>query len=94
MFLPNAMRNILEYYYGFTQKKYEINEIFENIDSSKELNAFKRFINRESHSEVEIDDWQYFDAEKWIDYFKEVFKSTKDEGHYELMLEGKTSTKS
>ncbi len=49
--------------------------------------AFKRYINRESHSDLtNISDYKDFDLNKFKEAFKKVFEETKYEDHYKKMI--------
>ena len=81
------MRNIIEYFFSFVEKK-ELNNVF----NEKELQvhrfrAFNRYINRESHSIGQnIFDIKEFNYEDFKEAFKLVFELTGYEDHYKRMI--------
>lgn len=85
--IANCMRNIIEYFFSFVEKK-ELNNVF----NEKELQvhrfrAFNRYINRESHSIGQnIFDIKEFNYEDFKEAFKLVFKLTGYEDHYKRMI--------
>ncbi|MBQ3714303.1 MAG: AAA family ATPase [Fibrobacter sp.] len=82
----NCMRNIIEYFFGFVERK-QLNTVM----SIKKLRdpkyqAFYRFINRESHSETQnIFDFKEYDPEIFKEAFKSVFVENNYEKHYNEM---------
>ncbi|MEZ9535747.1 AAA family ATPase [Vibrio lentus] len=89
--LPNIMRNILEYYFGFVHKKgklYSALQDLEDNEKDQEFKAFYRYINRESHSDPSnIGLITKIDPDAYLIKFKKVFEKTNDEFHYECMIE-------
>lgn len=85
--IANCMRNIIEYFFSFVEKK-ELNNVF----NEKELQvhrfrAFNRYINRESHSIGQnIFDIKEFNYEDFKEAFKLVFELTGYEDHYKRMI--------
>lgn len=68
----NCMRNIIEYFFNFIEKK-DLNNVFQNNKklSDTRFQGFYRFINRESHSLGQnITDYKEFD----YNLFKEALK--------------------
>ena len=86
--IANAMRNIIEYFFGFIDKSKSINNIFQKSELSHfKYNAFKRYMDRESHSTPDnIFDTKDFNYEDWKKLFKEVFEKTGYSKHYESMI--------
>lgn len=86
--VANAMRNIIEYFFGFMEKQQDLNNIFKKHElSNNKYQAFKRYINRESHSDLtNISDFKDFDLNKFQVAFKKVFKETGYEDHYKQMI--------
>ncbi len=82
--VANAMRNILEYFFGFMEQRDTINKIFnKNEFRDNQYQAFNRYINRESHSDsINITDFKDFDIDKFKEVFEKVFKETGHEEHY------------
>lgn len=86
--VANAMRNIIEYFFGFMEKQQDLNDIFQKPGlSTNDYRAFKRYINRESHSDLtNISDFKDFDLNKFQKAFKKVFEETGYEDHYKQMI--------
>ena len=86
--LANAMRNIIEYFFGFIDKQESISNIFNKEELKDEkFSAFKRYIDRESHSTpTNIFDGKEFDYDNFKEAFRLVFISTKYEDHYNKMM--------
>ncbi len=81
------MRNIIEYFFNFVEKK-DLNNFFqqEPLKSNRYL-AFNRYVNRESHSLGQnIFDYKEFDYEDFKSAFQELFKIAKYEAHYNKMM--------
>ena len=89
LIMANAMRNIIEYFFGFIEKNNDIKEIFER----EELNnlkyfAFKRYIDRESHSDpTNVSDYKEFDYNIFRDAFKKIFQLSGYGDHYIKMMQ-------
>lgn len=89
--LPNVMRNILEYYFGFVHKKERLADILNSLaekEPDQGFKAFYRYINRSSHSDptnmglmVEVDPQAY------LERFKAIFEKSDDDEHYNCMME-------
>ena len=85
--IANCMRNIIEYFFNFVEKK-DLNNFFqqEPLKSNRYL-AFNRYINRELHSLGQnIFDYKEFDYEEFKSAFKELFKIANYEEHYNKMM--------
>lgn len=83
--LPNVMRNILEYFFGFIGKD-KLADALNNIDNQK-YGAFVRYMNRESHFDREnITDINEIDHSLFFDAFQEVFKQIGHEAHLKKYL--------
>lgn len=85
--IANCMRNIIEYFFNFVEKK-DLNNFFqqEPLKSNRYL-AFNRYINRESHSLGQnIFDYKEFDYEEFKSAFQELFKLANYEEHYNKMM--------
>ena len=85
--IANCMRNIIEYFFNFVEKK-DLNNFFqqEPLKSNRYL-AFNRYVNRESHSLGQnIFDYKEFDYEDFKSAFQELFKIAKYEAHYNKMM--------
>mgnify|MGYP001587946106 CR=1 FL=1 len=83
--LANSMRNVLEHFFGFIEKE-KYKDSIEAIDSRK-YQPFIRYIDRESHSDlVNISDTKEIDPVMFKEAFKEVFKKSGYESHYNKMM--------
>ena len=85
--IANCMRNIIEYFFSFVEKK-ELNNVFneKELQLSK-FRAFNRYINRESHSIGQnIFDIKEFNYNDFKDAFELVFKLTGYEDRYKRMM--------
>lgn len=81
----NCMRNIIEYFFNFVEKR-DLNNVFQKLTDPK-YQAFKRFINRESHSLGQnIYDFKEFDYEIFFEAFKLVFFENGYQKHFEKMI--------
>jgi len=84
--LANSMRNIIEYFFGFIEKK-ELSNVFNQLSDIK-FQTFNRYINRESHSFANnIFDTKEFNHSLFQDAFKQVFEKSGYLEHYEKMSE-------
>lgn len=86
--IPNMMRNILEYYFGFVQRKEKLWKVIDDLsDANPEFRALYRYINRESHSDpVNLGEFGGIDPRQYLDQFKKIFVATDFEEHYNLMM--------
>jgi len=85
--LANSMRNIIEYFFNFIEKK-DLNNTFrqEELQNVK-YQSFYRYINRESHSLGQnIFDTKEFNFEVFQDAFRLVFETTGYPDHYKKMM--------
>lgn len=81
----NCMRNIIEYFFSFVEKR-DLNNVMKELKDPK-FQAFNRFINRESHSFGQnIYDFKDFDYDIFFEAFKLVFTSNGYEEHFEKMM--------
>lgn len=81
----NSMRNIIEYFFGFVEKK-DLNAVFQKLKDTK-YQAFNRFINRESHSFGQnIYDFKDFDYDIFFEAFKKVFDESGYQAHFKKMM--------
>lgn len=85
--IANCMRNIIEYFFNFIEKK-DLNNFFNQASlSDNRFQAFYRYINRESHSLGQnIFDFKEFDYSDFRDAFSELFKIAGYEAHYKKMI--------
>ncbi len=89
--LPNVMRNIIEYYFGFVHKRDKlsdiINELAEN-EPEQGHKAFYRYINRSSHSDpTNIGLMVEVEPQAYLERFRSIFIKSQDEEHYRCMME-------
>jgi wobble nucleotide-excising tRNase len=85
--IANCMRNIIEYFFNFTEN-IALNDLFQKkpLDGIK-YQAFSRFINRESHSEGQnIFDLKEFDYNDFKEAFRLVFEQNGYKNHYDKMM--------
>jgi len=85
--IANCMRNIIEYFFNFVEKK-DLNNFFLQAPlNSNKFQAFNRYINRESHSLGQnIFDFKEFDYAEFKEAFAELFKIAGYEAHYKKMM--------
>ena len=85
--IANCMRNIIEYFFNFVEKK-DLNNFFQQEPlKNNRFQAFYRYINRESHSLGQnIFDYKEFNYQDFKDAFSELFKIAGYEAHYEKMI--------
>lgn len=85
--IANCMRNVIEYFFNFVEKK-DLNNFFrqEPLNTNR-FQAFYRYINRESHSLGQnIFDFKEFNYNDFKDGFAELFKVAGYEEHYKKMI--------
>lgn len=82
--LPNAMRNILEFYFGFIKEEDNLNNALSDIVDRK----FVRFIQRNSHSDRENFTFnvEEIDVDSFINCFEDIFKKTRQYNHFKLKM--------
>ncbi|MDD9200302.1 AAA family ATPase, partial [Aliivibrio sp. S2MY1] len=89
--LPNIMRNILEYYFGFVHRKDQLSDIINKLADNEPNQGFKsfyRYINRESHSDpTNIGFMMRVQPQIYLDRFRSVFVASDDVAHYECMMQ-------
>lgn len=85
--IANCMRNIIEYFFNFVQKK-DFNDTFQMPAlSTDKFKAFYRYMNRESHSLGQnIFDIKEFDYETFKDGLRLIFKECGYIEHYKAMM--------
>jgi len=84
--LANAMRNILERFFGFIEKN-DFNELTKELEKEEKNNFFIRYINKESHSDpINISDSKEINPEIFKEAFKKIFKDSGYEAHYNQMI--------
>ncbi len=85
--IANCMRNIIEYFFNFVEKR-DLNNVFQKPEmQNNRFQAFNRYINRESHSLGQnIFDIKEFNYQDFKDAFAELFKATGYEDHYKKMI--------
>ncbi len=85
--IANCMRNIIEYFFNFVEKK-DLNSVFQKTEMQNvRFQSFNRYINRESHSLGQnIFDIKEFNYQDFKDAFTVLFKVTGYEEHYNKMI--------
>lgn len=85
--IANCMRNIIEYFFNFVQKK-DFSNVFQNQTlSSDKFQAFSRYMNRESHSLGQnIFDIKEFDYSAFKEGLRLVFDECGYSDHYNVMM--------
>ncbi|OFX24946.1 MAG: hypothetical protein A2041_09970 [Bacteroidetes bacterium GWA2_31_9b] len=84
--LANAMRNILERFFGFIEKN-DFNELTKELEKNEKNNFFIRYINKESHSDpINISDSKEIDPQIFKEAFKKIFQDSGYEAHYNQMI--------
>lgn len=85
--IANCMRNIIEYFFNFVEKKDLNNFFLQEPLKNNRFQAFYRYINRESHSLGQnIFDFKEFNYQDFKDAFSELFKVAGYEDHYKKMI--------
>jgi wobble nucleotide-excising tRNase len=85
--IANSMRNIIEYFFNFVEKKDLNNFFLQEPLRNNRFQAFYRYINRESHSLGQnIFDFKEFNYTDFKDAFAELFKVAGYEAHYKKMI--------
>jgi wobble nucleotide-excising tRNase len=85
--IANCMRNIIEYFFGFIERR-NLNDVFEKPElQANKYQAFRRYINRESHSDGQnIFDHKEFNYNDFREALGLVFKESGYEDHYKKMI--------
>ncbi|MEO6136326.1 MAG: AAA family ATPase [Ginsengibacter sp.] len=85
--IANCMRNIIEYFFNFVERK-DLNNVFQMKEMQEiRFQAFCRYVNRESHSLGQnIFDIKEFNYQDFKEAFAELFKATGYEEHYKKMI--------
>lgn len=85
--IANCMRNIIEYFFGFVEKR-DLNKVFQKPELQQtSFMAFNRYINRESHSIGQnIFDIKEFDYNSFHAAFEKVFEVAGYPEHYKKMM--------
>lgn len=83
--LANAIRNILENFFGFIDNE-KMKESVSQLNSIK-YGAFLRYIDRESHSDqTNISDVKEIDVNLFKEAFKQIFEESGNIKHYNKMM--------
>lgn len=84
--VANCMRNIVEYFFGFVEKK-DFNNVFQKPElSSNKLQAFNRYMNRESHSFGQnVFDLKEFNYQDFHEGLRLIFDTCGYGEHYKQM---------
>ncbi len=84
--LANAMRNILERFFGFIEK-HDFNELTQKLEKDEKNKFFIRYINKESHSDpINISDTKEIDPQIFKAAFKKIFEDSGYIKHYKKMM--------
>lgn len=85
--IANCMRNIIEYFFNFIEKK-DLNNVFQKPQlQATKYQAFCRYINRESHSfGHNIFDFKEFNYSDFKEALDLVFTESGYKEHYEEMM--------
>lgn len=85
--IANCMRNIVEYFFGFVEKR-NLKAVFDKRElQENKFQAFERYINRESHSLGQnIFDFKEFDYSSFTEAFKTLFEQAGYRDHYNRMI--------
>nr|WP_283093961.1 AAA family ATPase [Pseudomonas sp. MWU12-2345] len=85
--IANCMRNIIEYFFNFVQKK-DFNNVFQKpVLSTDKFTTFYRYMNRESHSLGQnIFDIKEFDYSVFKEGLRLVFEECGYSEHYKAMI--------
>lgn len=85
--IANCMRNIIEYFFNFVQKR-DFNNVFQKPSlAGDKYQAFYRYMNRESHSLGQnIFDIKEFDYQAFREGIKLVFEECGYSEHYNAMI--------
>lgn len=88
--LPNAMRNILEYYFRFISAKKSYHSALQKLSKEQKDPSYKsllRFLNGGSHlGAFNIIDIDEIDVSRYIECFREIFVHTNHEQYYQSMM--------
>ena len=88
--VANAMRNIIEHFFGFVGGKKNLSDIF-NESEFKDVDkyrSFRRYIDRESHSDsTNLHDYKEWDLEMFTKAFREIFYLSDNENHYNKYIQ-------
>lgn len=84
--LANAMRNILERFFGFIEKN-DFTELTKELEKDEKNIFFIRYINKESHSDsINISDTKEIDPQIFKGAFKKIFEDSGYVQHYNKMM--------
>jgi len=85
--IANCMRNIIEYFFNFIEKK-DLNNVFQKPElQDNKFQSFCRYVNRESHSLGQnIFDYKEFDYNIFKEALGLVFQESGYKEHYEEMI--------
>ena len=85
--IANCMRNIIEYFFNFIEKK-DLNNVFQKPElQDNKYQAFCRYVNRESHSLGQnIFDYKEFDYSNFKEALGLVFQESGYKAHYDEMM--------
>ena len=88
--VANAMRSIIEYFFGFIERTESISNIFQDPRfQENQFQSFKRYIDRESHADrMNINDYKEFNLEIFKKAFEQVFEVSGYREHYSKYMGG------
>jgi wobble nucleotide-excising tRNase len=85
--LANSMRNIVEHFFCFIDKKKDFGEITKSLESEEKYCFFIRYINKESHSDaVNICDTKEIEPDIFKEAFQKIFEDSGYKDHYNKMM--------
>jgi wobble nucleotide-excising tRNase len=84
--IANCMRNVVEYFFAFVEKK-DFNNVFQKPElQENKFQAFNRYMNRESHSLGQnVFDMKEFDYQIFKDGLRLIFEASGYPEHYKQM---------
>lgn len=86
--LPNVMRNILEEFFSFIQKRDQLDEVLEGLSTdNNDFVPLYRYINRESHRDlVNLSEFSRISNSVHMEMFRKVFEEAGYLDHYKTMM--------
>ena len=86
--VANAMRCILEHYFGFTRRRGDFQSVLRSMsDEDHSFVPLARYLNRQSHSnEVNRTDFGDYDLSYFLDKFEQVFLTANEMEHFRAMM--------
>lgn len=86
--LPNVMRNILEEFFSFIQKRDYLDEVLEGLSTdNNDFVPLCRYMNRESHRDlVNLSEFSRISNSAHMEMFRKVFEEAGYPDHYKTMM--------